>query len=64
MDTNLFFPERGDTAGFNKAVAICKQCDVRAYCANYGVALDQEDLTPGIFGGLSQRQRRKLKEAS
>ena len=63
MDTNLFFPERGDTAGFSKAVAICKQCDVRTYCANYGIELDRHDLTPGIYGGLSQRQRRKTKAA-
>ena len=64
MDTNLFFPERGDREAVSKAVAICKQCDVRAYCANYGIELDREHVTPGIFGGLSQRQRRQLKEAS
>ena len=64
MDTNLFFPERGDREAVSKAVAICKQCDVRAYCANYGIELDQEHVTPGIFGGLSQRQRRNMKGAA
>ena len=64
MDTNLFIPERGDREAVNKAVAICKQCDVRAYCANYGIELDQEHVTPGIFGGLSQHQRRNMKGAA
>lgn len=63
MDTNLFFPERGDTEAVNKATAICRQCHVRQQCAQYGMELDRQDLTPGIYGGLSQRQRRKTKAA-
>ena len=64
MDTNLFFPERGDTDGYKRATAICRACDVRPQCAQYGAELDRQELTPGIFGGLSQRQRRKLKGAA
>jgi hypothetical protein len=37
---------------------------VRQQCAHYGAELDRQELTPGIFGGLSQRQRRKLKGAA
>lgn len=64
MNPATFFPERGDTHTYRQAIAICETCQVRRQCAEYGAELDKQHLTPGIFGGLSQRQRRKLKGAA
>jgi WhiB family redox-sensing transcriptional regulator len=53
MDTNLFFPERGDIAAVNKAVEICNSCPVKKECREYG---DME--TVGIWGGASTKRRK------
>jgi WhiB family redox-sensing transcriptional regulator len=54
--TELFFPERG--ASTEPAKAICDECPVRAECLDH--ALEGRDRH-GIWGGLSERQRRKLR---
>ena len=64
MDPAIFFPERGDMATYQEAVNTCQLCTVQQDCANYGLQLDAEHLTPGIFGGMSQRERRKLRAAN
>lgn len=51
-----FFPEKGGST--REAKRICKTCDVRAQCLAYAV-LNNERF--GIWGGLSERERRKLK---
>ena len=53
MDPNLFFPERGDIKGVNKAIDICNSCPVKAECREYG---DME--TVGIWGGASTKRRK------
>lgn len=55
-DPEAFFPERGGSA--SKAKAVCGRCDVRAECLAY--ALDTGEKF-GIWGGLSEQERRKLK---
>ena len=64
MNPATFFPERGDMDSFSLAINTCNRCEVIEQCRNYGIELDREQLTPGIYGGLSQRQRRKLKGAA
>jgi hypothetical protein len=64
MNPDIFFPERGDTTTYRFAIHTCNQCPVVEQCRDYGLELDQQALTPGIFGGMSQRQRRQLKKAS
>jgi hypothetical protein len=49
---------------FYLAINTCNTCEVIEQCRNYGIELDRNELTPGIYGGLSQRQRRKLKGAA
>ena len=49
---------------FYLAIRTCNTCEVIEQCRNYGIELDRNELTPGIYGGLSQRQRRKLKGAA
>lgn len=52
MDTNIFFPERGDTASVRLAKSICNGCKVQQQCRTYG---DMERF--GFWGGESVRGR-------
>lgn len=56
-DTELFYPETGETAQSKKAIMICKGCSVRAECL-YSALSSPE--TFGVWGGYSYRGRRKL----
>lgn len=55
-DPETFFPEKGGST--REAKRICAQCDVRDPCLAY--ALDNDERF-GIWGGLSERERRRLK---
>jgi len=55
-EPDTFFPEKGGST--REAKRICALCDVRAQCLDY--ALDNDERF-GIWGGLSERERRKLK---
>ncbi|GAA4769240.1 MULTISPECIES: WhiB family transcriptional regulator [Microbacterium] len=55
-DPEAFFPEKGGST--RDAKRICSSCDVRAQCLDYAL---QNDERFGIWGGLSERERRKLK---
>jgi WhiB family redox-sensing transcriptional regulator len=58
-DPESFFPERG--ASVREAKALCALCNVRDECLQY--ALDNDERF-GVWGGLSERERRKLRRAS
>jgi WhiB family redox-sensing transcriptional regulator len=60
LDVNLFFPRRGEANKVEEAKKICAQCPVQEECRQYGIELAQEFDTVGIFGGLTQRNRRAL----
>src|SRR5262245_43285512 len=55
-DPEAFFPEKGGST--REAKRICAGCEVRAECLEYALAQDERF---GIWGGLSERERRKLK---
>jgi WhiB family redox-sensing transcriptional regulator len=56
VDPEIFFPERG---GSSKAArAVCSLCEVRIQCLRYAL-VNREQF--GIWGGTSERERRKLK---
>ena len=55
-DPEAFFPEKGGST--REAKKVCTSCDVRAECLDYALANDERF---GIWGGLSERERRKLK---
>ena len=57
-DLNLFFPAPGESA--TEALTYCRQCPVRTECLNYALDYAHRDL-PGIWGGLSENQRNKLR---
>ena len=55
-DPEAFFPEKGGST--REAKRICGRCDVKAECLEYALGHDERF---GIWGGLSERERRKLK---
>jgi hypothetical protein len=66
-DTTLFYPGRdGEVGGWNKddaekvarAKALCGDCQVQAECLAYALTYDEPF---GIWGGLTSRERNKLK---
>ncbi len=55
-DPEAFFPEKGGST--REAKRICARCEVRAECLEYALANDERF---GIWGGMSERERRRLK---
>ena len=55
-DPEAFFPEKGGST--REAKRVCLSCDVRQECLEYALAHDERF---GIWGGLSERERRRLK---
>ena len=58
VDPDLFFPERGGST--REAKEVCRGCIVREECLRY--ALENCEKF-GIWGGLSERERRQLRRA-
>ena len=58
-DPEAFFPEKGGST--REAKRICSGCEVRAECLDYALAHDERF---GIWGGLSERERRRLRHAA
>jgi WhiB family redox-sensing transcriptional regulator len=58
-DPESFFPEKGGST--REAKKVCTGCEVRAECLEYALAHDERF---GIWGGLSERERRRLKKAA
>ncbi|MGH9086644.1 MAG: WhiB family transcriptional regulator, partial [Acidimicrobiales bacterium] len=57
-DPELFFPDKGGST--REAKAVCAVCPVAVECLDDALA-DPRDRF-GIRGGLSQRQRRKIRK--
>lgn len=58
-DPDAFFPEKG--ASTRDAKRICLRCEVKPECLEYALSHDERF---GIWGGLSERERRKLSRAA
>jgi WhiB family redox-sensing transcriptional regulator len=58
VDPDLFFPERG--ASTREAKEVCRGCVVREDCLEYALANGEKF---GIWGGLSERERRRIRRA-
>ena len=56
-DPETFFPEKGGST--RDAKRICGSCEVRSHCLEYALENDERF---GIWGGLSERERRKLRK--
>ena len=55
-DPEAFYPEKGTSA--REARRICSSCEVRTECLEYALGHDERF---GIWGGLSERERRRLR---
>ncbi|ANE03396.1 WhiB family transcriptional regulator [Corynebacterium crudilactis] len=55
-DPEAFFPEKGGST--REAKRICQGCPVRDDCLEFALEHDERF---GIWGGLSERERRRLK---
>ena len=55
-DPEAFFPEKGGST--REAKRVCRGCEVRAECLEYALENDERF---GIWGGLSERERRRIK---
>ncbi len=56
VDPDLFYPERGEST--SSAKKVCRACFVRAQCLEF--ALENGEKF-GIWGGLSERERRRIR---
>jgi WhiB family redox-sensing transcriptional regulator len=57
-DPEAFFPEKGGST--REAKRVCAGCAVRSECLEYALANDERF---GIWGGLSERERRRVRLA-
>ena len=58
-DPEAFFPEKGGST--REAKKVCTTCEVRVECLEYALENDERF---GIWGGLSERERRRMKKAA
>lgn len=58
IDPDLWFPEKGGST--REAKAICATCSLQGPCLEYALRTDERF---GIWGGASERDRRKMRAA-
>lgn len=58
-DPEVFFPEKGASSG--PARQVCKGCKVRKDCLEYALKTGQRF---GVWGGMSERNRRKMRRTA
>jgi WhiB family transcriptional regulator, redox-sensing transcriptional regulator len=56
VDPDLFFPERG--ASTKEAKGVCHGCEVQPECLEYALRHGEKF---GIWGGMSERERRRIR---
>lgn len=58
MDTDIFFPSKGNAYHqITEAKAACAQCPVQGECLDWALAQGQTLI--GIFGGMTDNERRQ-----
>jgi WhiB family transcriptional regulator, redox-sensing transcriptional regulator len=58
-DPEAFFPEKGGST--REAKRVCRNCEVRTECLEFALENDERF---GIWGGLSERERRRIKRGA
>lgn len=58
LDTELFFPNPGETELFDTALRICTHCPVKVECLAYA---EQVGAVHGIWGGASAYKRTRAR---
>lgn len=64
VGTEIFFPDKGTTA--EEARSICRACPVRYECLSHALHLEANGVwqVTGIWGGLTPRERRALRNVA
>jgi WhiB family redox-sensing transcriptional regulator len=57
-DPEAFYPEKGGST--RDAKRVCQSCEVRSQCLEFALAHDERF---GSWGGMSERERRRLKKS-
>ena len=57
-DPEAFLPQKGGST--REAKRVCSSCEVRAECLEYALENDERF---GIWGGLSERERRRMRRS-
>jgi WhiB family redox-sensing transcriptional regulator len=60
VDGDLWFPEQGNGSA-RQAKEICAQCPVKTECADWALKAREPH---GIWGGLSEQERARIRRAS
>lgn len=55
-DPEIFFPDKGESTREGKKV--CARCPVKAECLEHALANEERF---GVWGGLSERERRRIR---
>ena len=58
VDLEVFFPEDGGSV--RTAKRICQPCPVKAECLRFALKRNERF---GVWGGLSERERRRIRDA-
>lgn len=58
-DPDAWYPEKGRKDSVQIAKRVCKTCPIRERCLEIALETDERY---GVWGGLSERERRKLKK--
>lgn len=58
-DPEAFFPDKGGSAA--EAKRVCARCPVQAACLDYALRNDERF---GVWGGMSERERRRMRSAA
>lgn len=56
---DMFFPEKGEPS--KPAKQICRSCEVKTQCLEYALSHGENF---GVWGGLSARERTKLRRSA
>ena len=57
METDFFFPSKGDNVASDAARAVCNMCEVKQTCLNWAMT---NEIWHGVWGGLTGNQRYTL----
>ena len=65
LDPNLFFPEQVSGAHLivRRAKSVCSSCAVRSECLTFALSFSDRSF-PGIWGGTTEAERRRLKRTA
>ena len=60
VDPELFWPSKGGPT--KAAKQVCAQCPVREACLEAALALTMDEDRSGIWGGTTERERRRIRQ--